>query len=159
EQSKTDEDDSSENNKNELATFSAGKSLTGVAKKSPTNVRAKTSTKSKIIKQFPIGEVIEYQDYSKNWNQITVNVNGKKENRYINKKHVTNMKTKTISLKGVAKKSTTNVRARASTKSKVIKKLPIGSVENYETFSKNWNKITVNVNGKKEIGYIHKKHV
>src|SRR5699024_5169874 len=125
----------------------------------PTNVRAKTSTKSKIIKQFPIGEVIEYQDYSKNWNQITVNVNGKKEIGYIHKKHVTNEKTKHDSLKGVAKKSPTNVRAGASTKSKVIKKLPIGSVENYETFSKNWNKITVNVNGKSEVGYIHKKHV
>src|SRR5699024_11869275 len=75
------------------------------------------------------------------------------------KKHVTNVKTKPESLKGVAKKSPTNVRAGASTKSKVIKKLPIGSVENYETFSKNWNKITVNVHGKSEVGYIHKKHV
>src|SRR5699024_11367974 len=101
EQSKTDEDDSSENNKNELATFSAGKSLTGVAKKSPTNVRAKTSTKSKIIKQFPIGEVIEYKYYSKIWNQLTVKVNGKKEIGYINKKHVTKGKNKAGKLKSI----------------------------------------------------------
>src|SRR5699024_3781239 len=99
------------------------------------------------------------ETFSKNWNKITVNVNGKSEVGYIHKKHVTNVKTKPESLKGVAKKSPTNVRAGASTKSKVIRKLPIGSIENYETFSKNWNKITVNVNGKKAIGYIHKKDV
>lgn len=153
--------DKSNNNDKEMkiATFSSSQNQKGVAKKSPTNVRAKTSTKSKVIKQFPVGEVIEYQDHSKNWNKITVDAAGKEEIGYIHKKHVTNVKTKPESLKGVAKKSPTNIRAGASTKSKVLKKLPIGSVENYETFSKNWNKITVNVNGKKEIGYIHKKHV
>src|SRR5699024_10056932 len=72
-----------------MATFnSTAKNITGVAKKSPTNVREDTSTKSKIIKQFSIGQVIEYKDHSKNWNQITVNVNGKQQIGFIHKKHV-----------------------------------------------------------------------
>src|SRR5699024_6142851 len=39
---------------------------------------------------------------------------------------------KSNNLRGVAKKSPTNIRASASTKAKPIKKLPIGSVINYE---------------------------
>lgn len=135
------------------------KDLKGVAKKSPTNIRAGASTKSKVLKQLPIGHVFEYKSFSKNWNQIKVDVNGKEETGYIHRKHLTNVSTVPEDLKGVAKKSPTNIRAGASTKSKVLKKLPIGEVVNYKSFSKNWNEITVNVNGTNQVGYLHNKHV
>src|SRR5699024_4156447 len=116
------------------------------------------STKSKIIKQFSIGEVIEYKDYSKNWNQITVSHNGKNKVGYIHKKHVTNVTTVPKSGKGVTKKSPTNIRAGASTISKVVKKLSIGEEVDYITRSKHGNKLTITPKGKKQTGQIHKKH-
>ena len=125
--------------------------LRGVAKKSPTNVRQTTSTKSKIIAQLPIGEVVNLQSYSEDW--YSINIDG--QTGYIHRKHVTIVKTNPEPRTGVAKKATTNVRAGASTKSKVLAKLPIGEVVNLQTFSKNW--YSININGK--TGYIHKKHV
>lgn len=124
----------------------------GVAKKSPTNVRQSASTKAKIIKQYPIGTVLNYESYSTDWYRIKVsnNVYG-----YIHKKHVTTVKTKPVDVRGVAKKKTTNIRVGASTKSKVLRKVPIGQVLNMKTFSKNWYQ--VNIGG--QVGYIHRKHV
>src|SRR5699024_9464581 len=112
-----------------------------------------------VIKKLPIGSVENYETFSKNWNKITVNVNGKSEVGYIHKKHVTNVKTKPKDTNAVTKKSPTNVRAGASTKSKVIKKIDIGTVINLKTFSKNWYEITVKVNGANKKGYIHRKHI
>ena len=143
-----------------VETFGTVKSsLRGVAKKSPTNIRQTASTKSKIIKQYPLGSVIKYAPHSEHWYRIQVEVNGKSSIGYIHKKHVTTVTTVPKNYKGIAKKATTNVRLGASTKSKIIKQFPIGTVIHYKSFSKNWNEIVVNVNGKDTTGYIHKKHV
>src|SRR5690606_33113697 len=115
---------------------------TGVAKKTTTNVRAGASTKSKVLAKLPIGEVVNLQTFSTNW--YSININGK--TGYIHRKHVTIVKTNPEPRTGVAKKATTNVRAGASTKSKVLAKLPIGEVVNLQTFSKNW--YSININGK-----------
>src|SRR5699024_1996919 len=128
-------------------------SLKGVAKKSPTKVRAGASTKSKVIKKLPIGTVVNYKTFSKNWNKITINVNEKKVTGYNKKKHVTKRKTKPKDKNDVNKKSPKNVRAGASTKSKVIKKIDIGTVINLKTLSKKWYEITVKVNGANKKGY------
>src|SRR5699024_32413 len=114
------------------------KSGKGVAKKSPTNIRAGASTRSKVVKKLAIGEAFDYTTFSKNWNKVTFTSNGKKQTGYIHKKHITNINTKPKNAKLVTKKSPTNVRAGASTKSKVLLKLSPGEIIDVKTFSKNW---------------------
>src|SRR5690606_236571 len=55
--------------------------------------------------------------------------------------------------------SPTNVREGASTKSNVLTKIPRGTILSVQTFSKNWYSYTAMINGKRQTGYIHKKHV
>lgn len=123
----------------------------GVAKKRTTNIRVGASTKSKILRQVPIGYVLNMEAYSSNW--YKVNIGG--QVGYIHRKHVTAVKTKPVDVRGVAKKKTTNIRVGASTKSKVLRKVPIGHVMSMKTFSKNWYEVTIGG----QIGYIHRKHV
>ncbi len=130
--------------------------LRGVALNSPTNIRSRASTKSSVVSTLPIGSVITYKEFSAHWYEATVKVNGKNVTGYIHKKHVENAINKQESLRGVALNSPTNVRQRASTKSNVVKSLPIGSVIEYKTFSAYWYEV---IEGKNILGYIHKNHV
>src|SRR5690606_7254621 len=84
-------------------------------------------------------------------------INGK--TGYIHKKHVTIVNTKPKPEVVVANKSPTNVREGASTKSNVLTKIPRGTILSVQTFSKNWYSYTAMINGKRQTGYIHKKHV
>src|SRR5699024_569469 len=61
---------------------------------------------------------------------------------------------KVDSKKGIAQKSPTNVREEPSTKTNVIKTIPIGSVIEYKPINDNWYEISVDVNGKQQNGYI-----
>src|SRR5699024_8134656 len=106
-----------------------------------------------------IGSVIEYKPINDNWYEISVDVNGKQQNGYIHKKHVENIDSEQKNIEGITQKSPTNVRDRASTKSSVIKTIPIDSIIDFKSFSNYWYEITVEVNGKQQTGYIHRKHV
>lgn len=135
------------------------KTYRGIALKSTTNIRTKASTKSKVLTTFPVGTVLEYKTYNNNWYEVIININGKKQTGYIHKKHVENAVKSQKTLRGIASNSPTNVRSRASTKASILRSFPIGSVINYQTFSTHWYEISTTVNGKKVVGYIHKKHV
>lgn len=133
--------------------------IKGVSQKSPTNVRARASTKSNVIKTFPIGSVIDYRSFSKYWYEITVDADGKKSTGYIHKNHTEDLKGNREAIKVVTSKSPTNVRARVSTKSSILDTIPAGEIINVNEFSNHWYETTVMVNGNKKIGYIHKNHV
>src|SRR5699024_11294319 len=60
---------------------------------------------------------------------------------------------------GNTQKSPSNVRDRATTKCNVIKTIAVDSVIEFNSFSNYWYETTVDVNGKQQAGYIHKKHV
>lgn len=143
-----------------VAPFS-GKQAThrGIAKKEITRIRTKASTKSTTLTTYPIGTVLTYQSYSRNWYKIQVVVNSKKKTGYIHKNHVEDTNINQKDIKGIAAKSTTRIRAGASTKSATLTTYPIGSILNYKTFSKYWYEISIQVNGKKQKGYIHKNHL
>lgn len=132
------------------------KTLRGIAANSPTNVRSRASTKASILTSFPIGSVINYQTFSTYWYEISTTINGKKVTGYIHKKHVENADSNQNNLRGITKKSPTNVRERASTKSSVKKQYLVGSVIDYKTFSAYWYEVFENG---KRIGFIHKNHV
>src|SRR5699024_1008721 len=136
-----------------------GKSLQGVASKSPTHIYASASTNSKSIKSYKVGSILKYSTFSKDWYRTGVFINGKKQTGYIHKSHVENADDKGKSLQGVASKSPTHIYASASTNSKSIKSYKVGSIIKYSTFYKDWYRTSVFINGKKQTGYIHKSHV
>ncbi len=126
----------------------------GVAQKSKTYIRTKPSTKANSLKVVPAGTVLDIRLYPKNENWYEVSIGNKVG--YIHKKHVETTVDNQITIRGVALKSPANIRERASTKSKVIKSIPIGSILQYKTFSTHWYEIALDGN---RLGYIHKKHV
>ncbi|GGE54801.1 hypothetical protein GCM10011391_37220 [Pullulanibacillus camelliae] len=62
----------------------------------------------------------------------------------------------TTTLHGIALKSKTNVYEKTSTGSKVLKSYPQGSVLKYESYSSDWYRCTVIINGTARTGYIKK---
>src|SRR5699024_4336248 len=128
-----------------------------VTKKSPTNVRAGASTKSKVLLKLSPGEIIDVKTFSKNWYTFTKEIDGKKQTGYIHKKHVDDANTKTF--QGTAKKKITRIRTKTSTTSDVLTTVPEGTIIEYKLHNNNWYKTNVTVNGKNKTGYIHKKHI
>lgn len=131
-------------------------SLRGVALKSPTNVRENASTKSKVVKTFSIGSIVDYKTFSEHWYEVTFDGN---KIGYIHKKHVDNALPKQESLRGVALKSPTNIRTTPSTKSSVLTTFQQGTVIDYKTFNEYWYEVTVDINGSKKTGFVHQYHV
>ncbi len=129
--------------------------LRGVALKSPTNVRMGPSTKAQIIQTYPIGSILEYKTFSTHWYELSIG--GK--TGYIHKKHVENAVEQQKSEIGITLKSPTNIRARASTNAPIIATFQVGSILEYKTFSTCWYEVSVEVNGKKMTGYIHRNHI
>src|SRR5699024_4133828 len=135
------------------------KSLQGVASKSPTRIYASASTNTKSIKSYKVGSILKYSTFSKDWYRTGVFINGKKQTGYIHKSHVENATDKPESSFGVALSKNTNIYAKASKDSKALKSYKQGTILKYSTFSKNWYKTGVFINGKKHTGYIHKSDV
>ncbi|MEI3607575.1 SH3 domain-containing protein [Pseudogracilibacillus sp. SE30717A] len=131
-------------------------SIHGVALKSPTNIRENASTKSKVVKTFPIGSIIDYKTFSEHWYQVTFDGN---KVGYVHKKHVDNALPKQESLRGVTLKSPTNIRTTPSTKSNVLTTFQQGTIIDYKTFNEYWYEVTVDINGTKKTGFVHQYHV
>src|SRR5690625_1300929 len=133
--------------------------LEGIALKNSTSVYTRASTSSGARKSYPAGSVLKYYTYSENWYKTGVYINGKKQTGYIHKSHVEDVTENQVLIEGIALKNSTSVYTRASTSSGARKSYPAGSILKYYTYSKNWYKTGVYINGKKQTGYIHKSHV
>ncbi|MFD1170841.1 SH3 domain-containing protein [Oceanobacillus caeni] len=131
----------------------------GVALKNKTKVYQKTSRDSKVLKSYDQGSILKYQSHSSNWYTATVKVNGKWQLGFIPVSDVENIKNQQTIYHGTAVKNPTKVYQKASTGSKTLKSYSQGSVLKYKSFSSNWYKATIYVNGKRKTGYIHKNHV
>src|SRR5699024_5504752 len=134
-------------------------SLEGIGKKSPTHVYSSASTSSKSLKSYKKGSILKYSTFSKDWYKTGVFIDGKKHTGYIHKSDVENPVENPESLEGIEIKSPTHVYSSASTSSKSLKSYKKGSILKYSTFSKDWYKTGVSIDGKKQTGYIHKSDV
>ncbi|MCT1905341.1 hypothetical protein [Oceanobacillus sojae] len=135
------------------------KKYTGIALQNKTHVFEKTSTSSKKLKSYAQGSILSYRSFNDSWYEATVYLNGKATTGYIHKNDVENVNSDIKKLQGVSIKSPTNVYKTASTNSNVLKSYTQGSNLKYESFTKNWYRATVYLNGKKHTGYIHKNDV
>jgi len=136
----------------------ASQSYQGVALKDPTYVYESTSTSSKKLKGYAKGSILKYQSYNGDWYQATVYINGKAQKGFISKNDVENATDKPVVYEGIALKSPTNIYFNASA-TRAIKSYSQGSILKYQTFTSQWYKATVYINGKAQTGYIHKSDV
>ena len=134
--------------------------LKGLALQNPTNVYKMASTSSDSWKSYTKGRVLEFRTFSKNWYEATVIVNGERKTGYIHKSHVKVLSDKDLQqYSGIALRNPTNVYKNASTSSGVWKSYSQGKILKYGPYSNNWYIAQVFINGKREIGFIHKNHV
>lgn len=131
-------------------------SLGGYAQKKTTNVYADTSKSSSILKDYYAGKQLKYKAYNGTWYEATVKVDGKWEKGYIHKDDVGSDKP---TFKDYAQKKNTNVYAKTSRSSSVIKKYEAGKLLKYTAYNSTWFQAKVKVNGKYQTGYIHKDDV
>ncbi len=135
------------------------KLLEGVALKNPTGVYLRASKDSIRRKVYPTGSILKYYTYTKDWYRTGVFINGVKQTGYIHKSDVDTATENPKFLEGIAIKSPTAVYTRASTSSKALKTYSAGSILKYYTYTKDWYRTGVYINGVKQTGYIHKSHV
>jgi len=131
----------------------------GIALKDKTNVYSEQSTSSKVLKFYDKGTILKYQSGTSEWYEAKVYINGKPHTGYIHVNDVETSINNPVTLKGIGLKNPTHVFQNASTNSKILKSYSNGSILKFQTFSKEWYKATVYVNGKRNKGYIHVSHV
>lgn len=128
--------------------------------KSPTNVYSSPSSTATTLKSYKQGHLLKFHTYTDSWYRTTVYINGKATTGYIHKNDVGNVKPSSVKkYQGIAAKSKTNVYVNTSTSSNVLKSYTVGSFLKFSSYSSDWYKATVYINGKATTGYIHKNDV
>ncbi|MCM3112003.1 N-acetylmuramoyl-L-alanine amidase [Lederbergia lenta] len=133
--------------------------LQGLALKSITHIYSSASTNSKVLKSYNHGSLLKYREFTSNWYEATVYINGKAHTGYISAGDLEEIIKKQQTIKGLALKNPTKVYAVPSSGSKVLKSYKMGQNMTYRTFTTDWYEATVYVNGKAITGYIHKDDV
>ncbi|QTN00811.1 SH3 domain-containing protein [Sediminibacillus dalangtanensis] len=133
--------------------------IVGVGLKSSTKVYDSPNSNSNTLKAYRNGTVLQYRTFTSKWYQATVYVNGKARTGYISKSDVEDGEASPSVLEGIGVYSSTSVYAQASTDSKQLKSYKQGTILQYETFTSNWYKAKVYLNGQARTGYIYKNDV
>lgn len=133
--------------------------LEGIATAKPTKIYGNTSTNSTVYKEYAEGSVLQFFEYSYDWYRTNVNVNGKNETGYLLKSQVDLIDLEPVLIEGTAKANPTNMYTKPSRDAKVVKTYKPGSILKYYTYSSNWYRSSVTVDGKSQTIYIHKNDV
>lgn len=134
------------------AAIHSPKALQGVAIKQPTSVYESASKSSKALKSYRYGAVLKYKEFTSNWYEATIILNGKRRTGYISKSDIGSLN-QTLSV--YALKSPTTVYQKTSKSSKKIKSYSKGAILKVRPYNNSWFKATVIINGKKVQGFIH----
>ncbi|MFG6114136.1 C39 family peptidase [Halobacillus sp. MO56] len=131
-------------------------SLKGVANQETTYVFSTKSTRSEALKSYDKGSILTFrdQDENDNWYRAVVYVDGESKEGYIHTEHVHPITTDPKQLTGIAIKAKTAVFELPSRRAGIWKSYHSGSILYYESFTSNWYKARVYVNGKAKTGYI-----
>lgn len=120
----------------------------GIGIQNPTKIYSKATTNSEPIKEYNQGTLLKYKTFSKNWYEATVYVGGIQTTGYIHASDITQ------EIQGIALKDPTHVYTSASTSSSILKSYNQGIILKVNTYSADWYKATVIVNGSAKSGYI-----
>ncbi|WP_153463446.1 SH3 domain-containing protein [Sediminibacillus terrae] len=133
--------------------------LLGVGLKSSTKVYDSPNSNSNTLKAYRKGTILQYRTFTSEWYQATVYVNGKARTGYISKNDVEDGEVSPTALEGIGVNNRTFVYAQASTDSEQLKIYNQGTILQYETFTSNWYKAKVYLDGQARTGYIAKNDV
>lgn len=139
----------------QLFVASSVSDLYGVALKDSTHVYGSKSQDSDILRSYNQGHILKYQEHETNWYIATVIINGQAKTGYIHVDDVDTTENNPQRLTGFALKASTPVYTSPSKNSKVIRSYNRGHNLVYSTFSTEWYKATVYVDGVAQTGYIH----
>ncbi|TCT19879.1 hypothetical protein EDD68_1167 [Melghiribacillus thermohalophilus] len=128
--------------------------LKGVAVNDQVAVYSEKDVNSQPLKSYSQGSILMFQgNKDENWFDAVVFVQGEKKEGFIHKKDVELITDNPSRISGFAK-NRTQVYVKPSKDSKTWKSYPDGKRLYYETFTSEWHRATVYVNGERKIGYI-----
>ena len=130
--------------------------LTGITILPVTNVFAETSTDSTSLQTYTEGTLVKVYDFSADWYVTTVNVDGAEQSGYIPKSAIDLVTSTPVKYEGIALKDPTNLYASPTKTSNAVKSYRQGSFLLYYSYTSQWFRTSVNVNGKYQTVYIHK---
>lgn len=130
------------------------KRLNGIALKSPTNVYEEKSTDANVLKDYQQGSILIFYTGEDDWYQATVYINGVAHKGYIFAEDVDIIDGDDSRKEGQALLPTVSVYDRPSKEGKSLKNYSYGHTLVYRTFSSQWHKATVFINGERHTGYI-----
>src|SRR5690606_34554972 len=107
------------------------------------------NTEATILKELPKGTVLTLKPFWNNWYATELRLDGQTVIGYLLQDTIEIAMTERKSLSGVSLENKTNVYRNPSTSSEVLKTYSQGAILKYQTFSSDWYKATVYVNGVK----------
>ncbi|MEH7082654.1 N-acetylglucosaminidase, partial [Neobacillus drentensis] len=130
--------------------------LTGITIQPETNVFLEASTNSTILHTYTEGTSVKLYDFSTEWYVTTVNVDGTNKSGYIQKSAIDLVTSTPVKYEGISLKDPTNLYIAPTKTSEAVKSYPQGSFLLYYSYTSQWYRTSVNVNGKYQTVYIHK---
>lgn len=143
--------------KNVETILSNQQTLKGIGIKKHIPVYGRASTNSKILKNYQYGHILKIKTFTNDWHEATIYLKNKAHKGYIRKQDVKSNLNDTLN--GYAQSNPTVVYSKPSKSSKKLKSYKIGKRLKYKSYTSNWFKATVYVNGKARTGYIYTKDV
>ncbi|MCM3115327.1 glucosaminidase domain-containing protein [Neobacillus sp. MER 74] len=131
----------------------------GIALKDPTNLYTSPMRSSKVVRIYSEGSLLKYYTYTSGWYKSSVNVNGVLQSVYINKDDVEQIIANPVKQDGFAAKNPTNLYASPSRNAQVLRTFAENSYLSFYTYTSDWYKSAVSVNGQIRTIYIHKDDV
>jgi|GEM_PF-5309335 len=131
----------------------------GVALKDTTNLYELPSTSSKVLRTFNSGKILKFYTYTNNWFKSYVSVNGKITTIYISKKDIEEPTNSPVIKEGIAIKNPTYMYESPSRISKALRTFTSGKVLKFYTYTTEWYRSSVMVNGANQTIYINKADV
>lgn len=133
--------------------------LEGITVKKSTNVYSTTSTSSTILKSYDNGTILKLYEQSSDWYVISINVDGTGQTGYIQKSDIDLVTSTPVLYEGIALKVPTNLYDSPTRDAKVIKTYSKGSFLRYYSFTSEWYKTEVKVDGVYHTVYLNKEDV
>ncbi|PSL40664.1 N-acetylmuramoyl-L-alanine amidase [Planomicrobium soli] len=134
-------------------------SLKGIAAAPTVSVYNATSQNASKLKSYKMGHILTFTLHNDQWYKATVYVSSKAQTGYINKKDVELITTNPQKIEGIGLNNLTNIYSKAATEASILKSYSLGTKLVYKTYTASWYEATVYVNGKAQVGYIHKDDV
>ncbi|WKA54030.1 N-acetylmuramoyl-L-alanine amidase [Planococcus shixiaomingii] len=127
--------------------------LQGIALDQSTKVYKETTTSAAVLKTYSQGKVLKFHRYNSEWFSATVYVNGTAQTGFLHKSDIDLLIAEQV-VKAYATADNVSVFKTPTRNAEVWKSYKFGHLLTLRTYSSQWYKATVVVNGQSQTGYI-----